>query len=830
MLKKILSSLLLLLLLGNSAFAQSIGVEFRERYSGAAGVAPNATAPRTNADNSAPPYLAVAFQQNDTVQFHLGFKNTDGSTPISANSGATATFNINASLMNVTVLGAYDESYTPSACASTGPVSGNTVTATLADGLTGTSSRCIVVVEAKATNLTSSLGVNNTVALDPKSIPTGGNATNVGVTTIVSQAPTAICSTNNLYAVARRSNIVMRVDLSTQPPSFTPFDTIQTPDYINGLGVTKNGVFYGVNQYELTPGVSGRSVYSYNPTTRATTAYPFTDNSITGDFLGGAVRSDGIFFMALVSSVNPDGTATLPIYAFNTNTNTYIGRVANMTINFPAGSDPARSAKNGDITFDSAGNLYYTTEYTLTADTTTNKGMLYQFDGPIPSTLSASTPTLTSGRTISTFSGVTPPNGAAFSGDGNLVLNSGVNAAGQNMETIVDPRSGAVLSQPTLDFGTRSWVDLASCYLPGTISVGTKFANRATPTDDFQVTLTPPAGGGQTLQAQTSASQAQASTTEAMGINGGMYTLTQTRLDSGTSVYTTVYQCVDTLNNNMQVASGAGTTINYPFPNPAANHAIECTFVNSTTPAATPFQDSGNSVEGVGRTVVPNIRSNDFISGEPATATNSTIALGTDASTLSAATAGISVDLSTGAVNTSAATRAGTYQLTYRLCLRDNPTVCATTTITVVVAPSGSAAVDPQPDTGSAPAGAAATPIANVRVNDTVNGQPATPANSAISVGTDAETQAAISNGVVLDPATGKVTTTAQTPAGTYRMTYTLCDAANPTVCQVTTVTVIVTAANAGAAPVPTLSEYGLLVLTMGLGLLGWQLSRRQRN
>ncbi|UBB18937.1 IPTL-CTERM sorting domain-containing protein [Comamonas odontotermitis] len=830
MLRKTLPGFLLLSVLASAASAQSIGIELRERYSGAAGMAPSATAPKTDQDNPTTPYMAVAFQQDDTVQYHIRFKNTDSANAIPANSGASATFNIDANMTNATILGAFDENYMSSSCANNLSITNNTVTATLVGSLTGTSSRCTVVVEAKATNLTPSLGVNNTVTLNPNGIATGSNPTSLGVTTIVSKPPAGICSVNNLYAVARRSNIIMRLDLSTQPPTFSPFDTFQTPDYVNGLGVTRSGIFYGVSQYELKPGVSGKAVYSYNPQTRATTAFPFTDSSVTGDFLGGAIRSDGIFFMAHVSVPNADGTATLPIYAFNTNNNTYIGRVANLTLNLPAGSDLARSGKNGDITFDSAGNLYYTTEYTLTTDTTTSKGMLYQFDGPLPSTAGTPTPTLTSGRIVTTFAGVAPPNGAAFSSDGNLVLNSGVNAAGQNMETVVDPHTGAVLSQPLFDFGGRSWVDLASCILPGTLSATTKFANRANPTDDFQVTLNPPAGGGQALQAQTSAGQPQASTTEAIGNAGGMYTLTQTRLDSGTSSYTTVCQCVDTLNNNMQVASGVGTTINYQYPNPSANHAVECTFVNSTTPAATPFQDSGSSVEGIPRTVVPNIRTNDFVSGTPATASNSTISLGTDPSTLAATAAGITVNPSNGAVNTSATTPAGTYQLTYQLCLQADPTVCNTATITVVVAPPGSAAVDPQPDTGTAPAGTASTPIADIRVNDTLNGQPATAANSTITVGTDSDTQTATTHGVVLDPATGKVTTTTQTPVGTYTLTYTLCDSANPTVCQVTTVTVTVTTAGASATPVPSLSETGLLILASMFGLLGWQQSRRRQH
>ncbi|UBB16443.1 hypothetical protein [Comamonas odontotermitis] len=801
MTKKILHSFFLLILLcSNSVFAQSLGLELRERYSGAAGVPPNVLTPKTDADNASTPYLAVAFQLNDTVQFFLGFKSTDSSTTIPANSGATASFNIENTLSNVTILGVFDENYNPSNCANNLNVANNTVNATLVGALSNTSSRCVVVVEAKANSLTSPLGVNSIATLNSNGVATANNPTSLGVTTIVSKPPTSICSSNNLFGVARRGNILLQMDLTTQPATFNPFDSIPTQDSVNGLAVGKSGIFYGVAQYEVTPGVSGHAVYSYNPANRQTNKYSFADSSIPagtdGDFLSGAIRSDGIYFMAITGAANPDGTVTLPVYAFNTNTNTYIGRVANLIVNLPAGSDPARSARNGDITFDAAGNLYYTTEYTpssIPVVTPTNKGMLYQFPAPIPMVAATPTPTLNLGKIITTVDGVTPPNGAAFLSDGTLVINSAPSNTGLNKETIVNVHTGAILSQPDFDFGARGLFDLASCHLNGTLSVKTSFATRANPSDDFKVTLNPPTGGGQVYEAQTNASVSEAGTADAISVPGGIYTLTQTRIDNGTNSYSTVYQCIDTLNNNTQVASGSGTSLTYQFPNPSANHAVKCTFVNNSIPSATPFQDSGSSVEGVPRTVINNIRSNDFVDGAVATENNSTFTLGKDGSTVQALTKGISVDNKTGAVNTSAATPAGTYQLTYQLCLQANSTVCNTALITVVVVPPGSANADPSPDTGKVPAGTAGTPVKDVRANDLINGQPATPSNSTIFIGTDSDTKAAIAQGIVINSKTGEVSTTAQTPSGIYTLEYTLCDAADQTVCNITSVNIEVT-------------------------------------
>ena len=242
----------------------------------------------------------------------------------------------------------------------------------------------------------------------------------------------------------------------------------------------------------------------------------------------------------------------------------------------------------------------------------------------------------------------------------------------------------------------------------------------------------------------------------------------------------------------------------------------------TVTAAVNPQPDTGTAPAGTAATPIANVRTNDTVNGQPATAANSTVRVVTPA-----ANPGVVLDPATGQVTTTAAVPPGTYTITYELCDRLTPATCANNTVTVTV----TTAVNPQPDTGSSVAGTAATPVANVRVNDTVDGQPATATNSTITVGTDSATQAAATQGVVLAPATGSVTTTAQTPAGTYTLTYTLCDSANPAVCQVTTVTVTVTAPTSnGVTPVPTLSEYGLLILAAMVGMLGWQQSRRRQR
>ena len=99
----------------------------------------------------------------------------------------------------------------------------------------------------------------------------------------------------------------------------------------------------------------------------------------------------------------------------------------------------------------------------------------------------------------------------------------------------------------------------------------------------------------------------------------------------------------------------------------------------------------------------------------------------------------------------------------------------------------------PVTESGSAFAGTPSTPIANVRANDTVNGVPATPANSTVALsGTQVSPLPA---GLTLDPVTGAIKTDASVPAGVYSVTYTLCDKNTPANCKdmVDTVTVTLT-------------------------------------
>ena len=155
--------------------------------------------------------------------------------------------------------------------------------------------------------------------------------------------------------------------------------------------------------------------------------------------------------------------------------------------------------------------------------------------------------------------------------------------------------------------------------------------------------------------------------------------------------------------------------------------------------------------------------------------------------------AGLVLNTTTGALEFAATVAPGTYALTYRLCDRSTPANCATTTDSITV--SGSAI--PAPVKGSATAGIASTPIANIVAGSTVNGAPAT-----LGAGGDATVAAAGTwpAGLTLDPAHRARSPRAPTcPPGTYALAFRLCNRSTPAVCANSVATVTVTALLGGA-------------------------------
>ena len=144
-----------------------------------------------------------------------------------------------------------------------------------------------------------------------------------------------------------------------------------------------------------------------------------------------------------------------------------------------------------------------------------------------------------------------------------------------------------------------------------------------------------------------------------------------------------------------------------------------------------------------------------------------------------------------GTITVAAGTATGTYQISYTICTKVGTVTCSTATATVrVVAATPTPTVNATDDHFTATSTGV---IGNVLTNDTVDTtQSATTTNVTISVTTVAQGVGTSTTVPVLNPATGDVTVSNNTPSGTYTIVYQICTVATPTACDTATVTVVV--------------------------------------
>ncbi|MGX5732527.1 Ig-like domain-containing protein [Pseudoxanthomonas beigongshangi] len=208
--------------------------------------------------------------------------------------------------------------------------------------------------------------------------------------------------------------------------------------------------------------------------------------------------------------------------------------------------------------------------------------------------------------------------------------------------------------------------------------------------------------------------------------------------------------------------------------------------------------DSGSAAGRSGGTAVATVLANDQLGGAtpaPADVVLSQIA--------APAHPGIVLDTSSGAVTVAAATPAGSYTLQYRICQVAAPANCADAAVAVTVNP---AAVDAINDAAGPISGlTGATGVVNLLANDTLDGAPVAPSEAGFTV--------LSADAPLTVQADGRVDVAPNTPAGSYTVTYRLCELLNPANCDQATVTVQVQAAAIDAindtAPAPVGSVAG---------------------
>src|SRR5262249_44118405 len=186
--------------------------------------------------------------------------------------------------------------------------------------------------------------------------------------------------------------------------------------------------------------------------------------------------------------------------------------------------------------------------------------------------------------------------------------------------------------------------------------------------------------------------------------------------------------------------------------------------------------DSGWASPSTGGTAVASVLANDRLSGTPATISSVSLSL----VSVSPASAGVTLDVASGAISVARGTALGSYALVYQICDRTDPANCAQATASIAVRNYYIGAVN---DSARASSKTGGTAIANVLANDTFNIARATTATVQLS-----QVSPPVA-GITLNPSTGAVAVAPKTPSGTYTIVYQICEIAAPDNCASATIT-----------------------------------------
>lgn len=248
------------------------------------------------------------------------------------------------------------------------------------------------------------------------------------------------------------------------------------------------------------------------------------------------------------------------------------------------------------------------------------------------------------------------------------------------------------------------------------------------------------------------------------------------------------------IGSNGVISVAAGTPAGGP-------HVIEyriCEVLNPTncqteevtiTITAAPIVASTNTIGPIngydGQSGAGNVLTGNTIGGDPIDPSDVTV------TTPSGTPTGITVG-SNGSVSVAPGTPAGSHTVSYRVCEAINPGNCVDGTTTVVVT---AAAFSNTPSVvGPVNGRDGATNAGSVLTGNTLNGNPIDPDEVAVTVVGTPPTGISINGNGVVTVAPG-------TPAGSYPITYRVCEVLNPTNCFDQTVTVTVTAAPLTVTP-----------------------------
>ncbi len=207
----------------------------------------------------------------------------------------------------------------------------------------------------------------------------------------------------------------------------------------------------------------------------------------------------------------------------------------------------------------------------------------------------------------------------------------------------------------------------------------------------------------------------------------------------------------------------------------AAVSPANCSTVTNTIIVLSPIVANVDTATVPAGGTVPNVVSNDTLNGQPAVIGNNVNLTG------ASVPAGLTLNPD-GTITVDPFAVSGTYTVVYTICeIGAVPANCATATATVKVT-----VIQANPDVYSVLPG---TNTQNVIINDTLNGSP-----TAIGIGAGQVTLTSTPKGPLTMNPDGTIAVVVNTPAGTYPINYTICEANKPANCSTTTATVTVNA------------------------------------
>ncbi|NWO28653.1 beta strand repeat-containing protein [Capnocytophaga sp. oral taxon 903] len=264
----------------------------------------------------------------------------------------------------------------------------------------------------------------------------------------------------------------------------------------------------------------------------------------------------------------------------------------------------------------------------------------------------------------------------------------------------------------------------------------------------------------------------------------------------GTVTITNVVPATPINGGNVPVLNPENGVVTIPANTPAGTYTItykECEALNPNsncqtatavikvgTPTITVVPDPMTVTPSTTTQTIPSILNNDKIGGTVTPTAgpggNVTMTVTNPSNPGNKPT----LDPNTGEVTIPGNTPAGTYTITYSYCEVLNPTNCTGTQTLVVTV--GAATLTVQDDTFNIPDGLTTQTTISVLDNDSLGGTKPTAGTGGTVTITNVVPATPINGGnvPVLNPENGVVTIPANTPAGTYTITYKECEALNP--------------------------------------------------